>query len=161
MKTTLFALIGVIMYAIQNTIIDVRLKQYSTVSLLIGWYGVLLPLAVGLFVYQKIIGSPVVIPTGSNLWMLVAVAVMFFVADFFYIGAYTAGGDAVTITILLAMMPVVAALMKFVWVKEIPTFYHVVGFICALFAVGFVAVGNAKRPIEIPAVNSSVANTPR
>lgn len=148
MKSIIYALIGVILYAVQNTIIDVRLKQYSTVSLLVGWYVVLLPLAAGLYLYSRYVGSPTVFPIGSDLKLLGAVAVMFFIADFFYIGAFTAGGNVVAITILLVLMPVIGALMKFVWVKEAPSAYHLWGFVFAVFAVVFVAVGDAKKPTE-------------
>jgi drug/metabolite transporter (DMT)-like permease len=149
MKTILFALVGIILYAIQNTIIEVKLKQYSTISLLVGWYMVLLPLAVGLYVYQKLAGIPVISPHGSDFKMLAAVAAMFFIADFFYIGAFTSGGDVVTITILLTLMPVVAALLKFIWVKDVPTPFHLAAFLCAVCAVVLVAIGNSKKPIDM------------
>jgi drug/metabolite transporter (DMT)-like permease len=149
MKSIIFALVGVILYAIQNTIIDVKLKQYSTVSLLMGLYIILLPLAVGLFLYQKFTGQAVIIPSGSSFKILAAVAIMFFVTDFFYIGAYTSGGNVVVITILLVLMPVIGALIKFMWVKEIPTPYHFAGFIFAMIAVIFIAIGNSKKPVVI------------
>jgi drug/metabolite transporter (DMT)-like permease len=124
MKSVIYALIGLVMYAITNTIIDVRLKQYSTPSLLVGWYLVLLPLALGLYLYQRFAGRPTALPT--------------------------VGGNAITITILAVLLPVVVALIKFVWVKEVPTPYHLAAFACALLAIVFIAVGNAKKPIEIP-----------
>ena len=145
MKSVIYAVIGLVLYAITNTIIDVRLKQYTTVSLLLGWYVVLFPLAIGLFFYTKYFGQPMVIPAGADLKMLMAVAAIFFVADFFYIGAFTNGGNVVTITILVALVPVVAGLVKYVWVKDVPTRYHLVGFVLALLAVACVAVGNSKK----------------
>jgi len=155
MKSILLALIGIILYAVQNVIIDVRLKQYSTASLLLGWYVVLLPLAVGLYLYQKQAGASLVMPVGRDLVYMIVVAGMFFVADFFYIAAYTHGGNAVTITILLVLMPVVAALMKFVWVQEVPTQYHLAGFVLALLAVLCIAAGDSKRPLEITIASTS------
>ncbi len=149
MKSITWALIGIVLYAIQNTIIDVRLSKYSTVSLLVGWYIMLLPLALGLYLYHRYFGSPTPFPAGADLKLLAAVAVMFFIADFFYIGAFTAGGNAVTITILLVLMPVVASVMKFVWVKEVPTPYHFAAFLLAFGAVALVAVGNSKKPVKV------------
>ncbi len=148
MKSIIYALIGIVLYAIQNTIIDVKLKQYPTVSILLGLYTVLLPLACGLFIYQKIVGQPVLIPSGDALKTLAGVAIMFFVADFFYVGAYTAGGNVVVVTLLLVLMPVIGALMKFFWVKESPTPYHFASFACAALAVMFIAIGNSKKPAE-------------
>jgi len=63
-------------------------------------------------------------------------------------------GNAVAITIMLVLMPVVAALMKFVWVKESPTPYHLAGFIFAFIAVAFVAIGNSKKSIEVKTANA-------
>ncbi|MEI7777358.1 MAG: EamA family transporter [bacterium] len=149
MKSIIFALIGITLYAVQNAIIDVKLKQYSAVSLLVGFYLVLLPLGVCLLLYQKSTGQPMAMPSGSSFKILVAVAVMFFVADFFYVGAYTSGGNVVVVTILFVLMPVLGALIKFLWVKEVPTPYHFVGFVCAALAIFFIAIGNSKKPIEI------------
>jgi len=145
MKPVIYAFIGIVLYAIQNTIIDVKLKQHSTVGLLMGIYIILLPLAAGLFFYQKLSGQSMSIPTGSSFKILAAVAVMFFVADFFYVGAYTSGGNVVVITIMLVLMPVIGTFMKFVWIKERPTMYHFVGFILATCAVICIAIGNSKK----------------
>lgn len=145
MRSVIYALVGIVMYAITNTIIDVRLKQYSTVGLLISWYIVLLPLTLGLYLYQRFAGKPTTLPSGNDVWFLLAVGVVFFVADFFYIGAFTAGGNAVTITILAVLLPVIVALIKFFWIKETPTLYHLAAFVCALLAVAFIAVGTQSR----------------
>jgi drug/metabolite transporter (DMT)-like permease len=149
LKSIIYALIGLTLYAVQNTIIDVRLKQFSTLSLLVVFYLTMLPLGLMLLVYQKYTGEQLTIPTGDSLKIVVVVAIMFFIADFFYIGAYTSGGSAVPITILAALVPVVCALMKFVWVREVPTNFHFAGFVCALLAVAFIAFGNSRKPLEV------------
>lgn len=123
MKTILYALAGIVLYAVQNTIIDVKLKQYSTTEILLGFYITLAPLAACLYFYQKLTGQPSSIPTGSALITVSIVAAMFFIADFFYIGAYTSGGNVVTVTILLTLMPVIGGVVKFFWVKESPSAY--------------------------------------
>lgn len=149
MKSIIFAVIAITLYAIQNTLIDVKLKQYSTVSLLVGFYLILLPLGLGLFLFMKMTGQPIAVPTDDSLKILGVVAVAFFVADFFFIGAYTSGGDVVTITIITVLMPVIGAVLKFLWVKEVPTTYHFAGFAFAALAIIFIAVGNSKKPIVI------------
>jgi drug/metabolite transporter (DMT)-like permease len=147
MKSIVYALIGIVLYGIQNAVIDVKLKQFSTVSLLLGMYAVLFPLALCLFFYQKYTGNPVMVPDWGSFGIVAAVAIMFFIADFFYIGAYTMGGNVVVITIMLVLMPVIGALIKFIWVKEVPTSYHIAGFILATAAVICVAIGNVKKPL--------------
>jgi drug/metabolite transporter (DMT)-like permease len=144
------------MYGLQNAIIDVKLRQYSTVGLLIGWYLTMLPMGLLLFAYQKYSQQEVVLPPYDALKIVGAVAIMFFIADFFYIGAFTNGGDALTITILALIVPLVVAITKFVWVGEAPTKYHLVAFACAVLTVVFVAIGNMKKPVEIDAEPAQV-----
>lgn len=156
MKPILFALMAVILYAIQNVLIDVKLKQYSTIALLLGFYLVLLPLGLIAFIYLKSTGQPVVLPSGDGLKILVVVAVLFFVADVLYVGAYTSGGEVVSITILAVLMPVVGAIVKYIWVKEPPTKYHVAGLICAALAITFVGIGNLKKPAAVSPAASVV-----
>ena len=159
MKSIVYACIAIMLYAIQNTIIDVKLKNNSTASLLLVFYIVLLPLAIGLFCYQKLSGQAVTIPQGNTLWIVVAVAVMFFVADFFYFGAYTSGGDVATITIILVLMPVVSALIKFLWVKDVPTPYHMIGFVFAAISVIFILIGNSKKATKLTTEEQSAITT--
>ncbi|MEY2640871.1 MAG: hypothetical protein RL150_264 [Candidatus Parcubacteria bacterium] len=154
MKTTLYALIGIVLYAIQNAIIDVKLKQYSPTGILLGFYIILLPLALGLFLWQKASGQPVGIPTGKPFLILSLVAVMFFIADFFYIGAYTSGGNVVTVTILLSLMPVIGGIIKFFWVRDVPNGWQVTSFGFALIAVICIAIGNTRKT---PAAEDSPA----
>ena len=145
MKSIIYAIIGLIMYGLQNAIIDVKLKEFSVLSLLVGFYLVLLPLGLLLFAYQWFFGEKMVLPPREAMYLVAAVAAMFFVADFFYVAAFTNGGNAIAITILAALVPVVVAITKFVWVREVPTAYHVVGFTFALAAVACVALGNMKE----------------
>ncbi len=148
-KSIIYALVGLTLYAVQNTIIDVKLKQYSTLSLLVGFYLVMLPGGLILLAVQKYTGEKLILPSGDSLKLVVFVALAFLIADFFYVGAYTSGGSAVPITILAALVPVVCAIIKFVWVKEVPTRYHLAGFVCALLAVAFIAIGNSKKLLEV------------
>lgn len=150
MKAVLFALIGIVLYAIQNTIIDVRLSHYKTAELLIGWYVMMLPLGAAYFLYQRFLGGGATIPAGTDFLIVAATAVMFFVADYFYLGAYTKyGGGVVTVTIVAVLMPVLGAALKFAWVGEKPTWYHAAAFLCAALAVVFVALGNKHRSTAI------------
>lgn len=158
MKSVIYALIGISLYSIQNAIIDVKLKQFSTVSLLLTFYMVLFPMAAGLFAYQKLFGQPVAMPSGGSLALAASVAVMFFIADFFYIGAYTKGGGVVVITIMMVLMPVIGGLIKFVWVQDMPTPYHFAAFIFAALAVTCVAVGNKKKPISMAIAEGTTAS---
>jgi drug/metabolite transporter (DMT)-like permease len=148
MKSLMYAVIAMVLYAIQNTVIDVKLKQYSTLSLLLWFYIVLLPLAAIFLGLQKLTGQDVSLPSGNTLKLVILVATMFFIADFFFVGAYTSGGDVVAITVTISLMPVVGALIKYFWVKETLTRYHFGAIVLGLSAVVLVAIGNSKKPAD-------------
>ena len=158
MKSVIFALIAIVLYAIQNTVIDVKLKSNSTVSLLLGFYIILLPIAICHFSYMKLFGGGVVMPTGNSLLILGGVAVAFYVADYFYIGAYTAGGNVASVSIIAVLMPAVGVIMKFFWVKETPTPYHYGGFVFATLAIIFIAIGNSKKEPQIGGAEKASAS---
>jgi drug/metabolite transporter (DMT)-like permease len=144
-KVVFQALVGIILYAVQNTIIDVKLKQYSTLALLLQWYLVMLPLGAAVLIYQWYWGKEIIMPSGTDFKLVAAIAVMFFIADALYIGAFQSGGDVVTITILATLIPVMGAGIKWGWLGEAPTRYHFAAFIFAVLAVSFIAIGNSKK----------------
>ena len=146
MRPIIYAVSGIILYGLMNAVIDVKLRQYSTVGLLIGWYVTMLPMGILLFVYQRYSGQTIVLPPPDAMKIVAAVAAMFFIADFFYIGAFTNGGDALTITILALLVPLVVAVTKFAWVGATPNRYHIIALICGALTVTFVALGNASKP---------------
>ena len=145
------------MYSILNTIIEVKLKHLPTFSLLCTLYLILLPVVTTIFLIQKRIDPSMSFPTGDTLWVVAAVAVMFLIADYMYYGAFAKGGNVVTITTLLVLMPVLSGLLKFLWVKELPTPYHFGAVVLAAGAVILVAIGNTKKS---PAVAESTQITP-
>ena len=76
--------IGVVLYVVQNVLIDVKLKEYSTVSLL-RLLSHAFATGTGHSV-PEIYGPRSSCSNGDALKVVAAVAFMFFVADFFYIG---------------------------------------------------------------------------
>lgn len=161
MKPIAFALIAAVLYASQNLVMEARLKQYSVPVILIGYYVTMLVLAVATVCHLRVAGKPIAFPPSSQLWVLGAVVVTCFVADMLYVGAYAAGGNVVVITMMLILMPVFSALVKFLVHGEAPTGYHVAGFTCAALAVTCVALGNrAKEAAKPPPAAVAPASNP-
>jgi drug/metabolite transporter (DMT)-like permease len=149
MKTILLPLAGIVLYTILNTIIEVKLKHLQTTSLMCGLYIVLLPVVTGIFLMNKRLDPSMSLPTGNTRWIVVGVALMFLLADYLYYGSFSRGGNVVTITTLLVLMPVISGIIKFVWVKESPSPYHISAIIFATIAVILVALGNTKKTVSI------------
>lgn len=88
-------------------------------------------------------------PNGSELYLLLALGAIFFLADYFFIGAYTNGGDLLTITILTILFPVFASIFKFLgsliisdMVSTPPNIMQISGYILAAIAVLLVVKGS-------------------
>lgn len=142
-KPFVYAFLGMCLYAAQNVIIEVRLAKYTTMALLLYWYFTLLPLAVAGLAYMYLSGQTIAMPNRSDVVLIVAVGVMFFFADLFYIGAYTNGGDLLVVTTLGVLFPAVALLIKYLWVGGNVNYYHLSGYIFAAIAVILIGRGSA------------------
>lgn len=156
MKLILLALFGIILYAILNTIIEIKLKHLQTFSLMCGLYIVLLPAATIIYMTRKHFDPSISLPSGNTWWIVAGIALMYILADYLYFGSLLKGGNVVTITTLLVLMPVISGIIKFVWVKESPSPYHISAIIFATIAVILVAIGNTKK--VSPIVDARPAN---
>ena len=75
--------------------------------------------------------------------MAILAAVVFFFADYFYIGAYTSGGSLLAVTTLVVLFPAIAQLIKFAWVGGSPNYFHMFGYLLAAIAVVLIGKGSA------------------
>ncbi len=140
MKPVLFACAAVVLYSVQNVVLGVKLAKYNTAAILIVCYLVMLPLA--LIGYAQTRGAAP-FPRGAMLLLATLVGLSYFFADYFYVSAFTHGGDLVTITTILALLPVLSSIVKFVWVGGLPNVYQVAGYLFAAAAVYLVAKGSS------------------
>jgi hypothetical protein len=79
---------------------------------------------------------------------VIAVGALFFVADLFYVGAYTNGGSLLAITTLVVLFPAIAQLIKFTWVGGRMNYYYLVGYILAALAVILIGKGSAAAGVS-------------
>jgi len=142
-KSVVYAFLAVWLYAFSNVIIETKLAKYTTMALLLYWYFTLAPLAVAGLGYMYLTGQKVAMPSGGAAGMAILAAVVFFFADYFYIGAYTSGGSLLAVTTLVVLFPAIAQLIKFVWVGGSPNYYHIFGYVLAALAVVLISKGSA------------------
>lgn len=145
-KPVVYAFLAMWLYAFSNVVIEVKLAKYTTMALLLYWYFTLAPLAVAGIGYMYLSGQKIVMPSGSDAGMAIAAAVVFFFADYFYIGAYTSGGSLLAVTTLVVLFPAIAQLIKFAWVGGSPNYYHLAGYLLAAIAVVLISKGSAVTP---------------
>jgi hypothetical protein len=142
-RPIVYAFAAMCLYALQNVILEVKLSKYSTLGLLVYWYFTLAPLALAALGYLYLRGHPVNMPNRDDAAIAIAVGVMFFLADLFYVGAYTSGGSLLAITTLVVLFPAIAQLIRFAWVGGQMNYYSVAGYVLAAAAVVLVVRGGA------------------
>lgn len=142
-RPIVYAFISMWLYGLQNVIIEVKLAKYTTMALLLYWYFAMVPLALAGLGYMYFTDQSIAIPNRTDAVIAVAVAVMFFFADFFYVGAYTNGGSVLVVTTMVVLFPVIAQLIKFLWVGGSWNYYHIFGYILAALAVILISKGSA------------------
>ena len=142
MRPVLFAFIGMMLYALQSVVLEQKLSRYSTAGVLLCFYLAMLPLTLVWLAQMKLAGQPIMVPSGKMFLLAAAVGAMYFFADGFYIGAYTSGGSVFVITTVAVLFPVLASVIRYVWVGGSPNVYQVIGYFLAVAAVFLVAKGS-------------------
>lgn len=134
MKPILLALAGMTIYSLTGVIIEQRLEKFSTVALVLIFIVPMVPIAVVWLFIQHSHGG-VKFPSGGYFWLACLLGVLYFFADYFYLGAFTSGGNAVTIATIAILAPVLSALVRYFWVGGLPNAYQVAGYILAAASV--------------------------
>ena len=147
MRPVLLATAAMIIYAIQNVLLEQKLAKYSVFSLLTYFYLMMLPLTAGGWIYLKLTNQPTPSPSGWAIVLAMMTGMAYFLADSCYVGAYTNGGDIFTIAAIVVMFPALASAVRYFWVGGLPNVYQVAGYLFAALAVLLVAKGNT---ISVP-----------
>src|SRR5262249_25631150 len=97
-RVTVYAFVAMWLYALQNVLLEVRLAKYTALGLMVYWYFTLAPLALIGIAWMYWSHQPVKLPGWPDGGIAIAIGTMFFIADYFYISAYTSGGKLMAIT---------------------------------------------------------------
>ena len=144
MKPVVYATITVMLFSIVNVALEQKLAKYNAAALMICFYAVMVPIAFARVGFQRIIEGPVAFPTGATLVFAIAIGIIYFAADFSYISAFTAaGGDVMTITTIMMMVPISSSLVKYLYTGgALPNGFQMAGYVLAAAAVYLVSKGN-------------------
>ena len=144
MKSYIYALIGTVMYAVTGVVIEQKLEKFNTTALVLLFTLPMIPIALVVLWFQKASNHKIDFPAGSALWIVMALGVIYFFADYFFLGAYTAGGNVVTISTILLIAPAVAAIIKYFIDGGKPNLYQISGYALVVVAMILLAKGNVK-----------------
>lgn len=137
---------AMVLYAASNVILEEKLASYHTLALLVVWDALMLALSLIGLGWLKFTGQPVAIPAGAALGLTAGVGIMYFAADFLFIGAYTGGGKLMTVTAITVMFPAMAVAMKYFWTGHgLPNGYQLGSYAAAAVAVFLAVKGSVVR----------------
>lgn len=142
MKTVLFSLIAMLGYASSNVLLEQKLAKFNNLTILMCYTALIFVMATTMRHFTKTEDPSFSFPAGWDLLWMLALCAVWFGADYFYIGAFTTGGSLLTIASIVVMFPVFASIFRFIWVREMPNFYHIGGYVLAVAAILLVAKGN-------------------
>lgn len=142
-KALVFAVLAPVFYALGNVVLEHKFSKYNNLTIMIATYSFIIALAIIVRHAVKTGDPSFNFPAGNELWLGVAgLALILFCADYFFIGAYTNGGDLATITFLTILFPVFASFFKFFGSKFIPgmvyvqpNYWLIAGYVLAAVAV--------------------------
>lgn len=141
MKGIFLALMGLVFYAVMAVMMDLKLRSFNPFAVLVGAYCLMLPLAfVGMLV-MKSTHPNLAMPTGSTIWLVLFLGLVYFFADASYMGAYSAGASLMVITTAVVLVPVLASLLKYYLAGGTPNSWQIAGYITAAVSVILIVKG--------------------
>jgi drug/metabolite transporter (DMT)-like permease len=145
MKPILFALVATACYAVCNVMLELKFSKLNALTLMIVYASVIWVSAVSMRQVAKTGDPSFNFPTGTLLVMAIVLGLIYAAGDYFFVSAYTSGGDVVTITCITVLIPVVASLLKFGITKQPPNSWQISGYVLASAAVVLVAKGSMTK----------------
>ncbi len=137
MKAIVYAVLAPTVYALGSVLIEHRFSKNNNLTVMLVYLPIMLICAFAFREMTKTASPTYFFPQGKDLWWLIGLGVIFFTADFFYIGAYTNGGDITTIALITLCFPVLVSLMKLAGSKFIEGMHHTAPNSWQLLGYGF------------------------
>ena len=142
MKTVLFSLLAMIFYAIANVLVEQKLARLNSLTIIICYSGVIFITTFLARLIMKTNNPEFDFPKGTLLFAALGVGVIFTLADYFLMTAYTTGGKLFVVTSIYVLFPVCASFLKFLLTGERPNIWLVIGYTSAIIAVLCISKGN-------------------
>lgn len=145
-KAAFLALTAITLYAGQNIVLEQKLAKFSVPAILVFMYVVMLLLTAVRLGTMKVLNEAIALPIGNRevMFYVLLCGVIYFLADYAFVGAYTVGGSVVLVSTIVALFPVLAALLKFFFYGSVPNWYQICGWVAAFIAVTLVVYGENR-----------------
>ena len=137
--------VALFLFAVENVILEQKLSKFHQLALMSIYTGVVFVLSVvTLLIHNRFTEEPLEMPgSGAALAFTILMGVLFFWADYFYVGAYHLKGDVFSLTTMAILMPVFAVIIKFAFTGSVPNGMQMIGFVFGGCTIYFIAKGSA------------------
>lgn len=143
MKTIVYAILSMFLYAVANLILEYKLSRINNLTIIVCYSAIVFGLAILSRQITKTNDPSFDFPTGNLLWFTLILGIIFTLADYFYIGAYTNGGSVIAVSAIIALFPAVSSGLKFILTKEIPNIWQIAGYVLIFIGIIMIAKGAA------------------
>ncbi|MDD2657807.1 MAG: hypothetical protein PHD04_04090 [Candidatus Pacebacteria bacterium] len=143
-KPVVFSLLAMLCYAVVNVLFEQKFAKFNNLTLMCVYLVPMLLVGVVGRSMTSTSDPSFDFPTGMSLAILIALGFIYAAADYFYIGAYTSGGELLTVSSIVVMYPIVSSLIKFVLTQGLPNAWQVSGYVLAVGAMLLVAKGSTS-----------------
>jgi drug/metabolite transporter (DMT)-like permease len=141
MKPVIFAIVAMMCYAVSNVLLETKFSKFNNLTLMVCYGAVIWVTAFVVRQVTKTTDSSFDFPKGNMFWLVMLLGIIFALADYFYVGAYTNGGDLLTVTCITVMFPVFASLIKFGITRSVPNSWQITGYLLAVVAILAISKG--------------------
>lgn len=134
-------LLACLMYAIENVILDVRLKEVHPlvtmtasasvacgISIMISWYN------------SPLIRQQITTMTREQWLYVVIISLLAAGGGYCFYWSYGSGGDAAKIPIIATALPIMAIAIRSIYLRELPAWNDVMAFVLVFIAVVLVSM---------------------
>jgi len=145
MKPILFSLVATGCYAVCNVLLELKFSKLNALTVMILYASVIWISAFGMRQFINTGDPSFSFPTGKLLVLAIVLGLIYTAGDYFFVSAYTSGGDVITITCITILIPVIASLLKFGITQQLPNLWQVSGYLLAAAGVFLVAKGSVTK----------------
>ncbi len=141
---SILAILAMICYALANVLVEQKLSKLNALTIMMCYSGVIFTLTfTAWLIVRNTYGTGFQFPKiGKLLWVALGVGVVFTLADYFFISAYTSGGKLFLVTSIYVLFPVCASFIKYVMTGEKLNAWQVGGYVLAILAVLCITKGS-------------------
>lgn len=131
--TMFLAIISTAISALNNCLIDLKLKQYDVIGLMLAFHLSMLPF---LLLRAFHVGwHNIRFPEGNGVLFVFLGGFLYFLTDLCYFGAYNRGADVALMTVACAVFPTLALSFKCIWTQTWPMWHQAASCILAAIAI--------------------------